>query len=259
MCCKKNGVGFAAVLLMLACAGATWGVVGCFGGSSPDRTYFALEYPLEHTWNYSQARYPVQVRVKRFTTALAYDRNEMVYRTNPHEFQYYWYKLWAVKPRNMMREVVVSHLRYTRLFTEVVLDIGDRVPDYDLDCELLAIEELNATDDAWFARLSYRLTLTRFDDGRRLWEYEVDTRKPVYNRQPVFVVRAMSEIAAETLQLAFADLDAFLATETGAPAPAGGPQVRPTISAPAMEEGEAAGDDFDASEGPGARLRPRRP
>jgi len=198
-------------------------LAGCFGGTPVERSYFSLQYPADHGWRYETPRYPDMVRVKRCESNQAYDRQEMVYRANPHEFQYYWYKLWASKPRKMLHEMLANHLRASNIFQEVVLDIGDRLPQYDFICEVLAIEELNATQDEWYAHLSMRFALLRFDDGTRVWEHTFDARKPVYNRQPVYVVRTMSEIAEEQFNSAFETMDQFLAEATGAPAPAGGP------------------------------------
>jgi ABC-type uncharacterized transport system auxiliary subunit len=200
-------------------------LTGCFGGNSTERTYFSVQYPVENVWSYERPRYQGMVRVQRFDCAMAYDRQEMVYRSNPHQFQYYWYKLWAAKPRKMLREAVTAHLRQSNLFSGVVLDVGDKLPVYELRAEILAIEELDASAEQWYAHLSMRLTLVRYEDGNHIWEYVFDERKQVYNRQPVFVVRAMSEIAEKELGKAFADLDQQLAEITGAEAPPGGPGV----------------------------------
>lgn len=198
-------------------------VTGCFGGSSPQRTYYTMQYPTEQLWSYAEPRYPFEVRVERLDSDAAYDRQEMVYRSNPHEFRYYTYRLWSAKPRKMLREVMQRHLRTTNLFRNVTLEIDDRLPDYDLIVEIIAIEELNADQETWFAHLAMRFALVRFETGKRVWEYSFDRRKEVYNREPVYVVRALSEIAEEEFGKAFAALDQYLAEETGMEAPPGGP------------------------------------
>ncbi|MDX9723650.1 MAG: ABC-type transport auxiliary lipoprotein family protein [Myxococcota bacterium] len=225
----------------------------CFGGNTTERTYFAIDYPVEQTWSYATARFPYQVRVQRFDSALAYDRQELVYRASPHQFQYYWYKLWASKPSKMLREVLVRHLRHAAIFSDVTLDLGDRMPDYDLACEILAIEELNAASDQWFARLAMRLILTDFEDGSVVWEYEFDERRPVYNRAPVYVVQTLSEIARVELSRAFAQLDELLGESGEHPAPEGGPtQMSEMVSTPDEASTENQGPQ------PSAKLKRRK-
>lgn len=253
--------GLALLILSLALATS-----GCFGGASPQRTYYTMQYPLDQLWAYESPRYPFEVRVDRLEADAAYDRQEMVYRSNPHEFRYYTYRLWSAKPRKMLREVLQRHLRTTNLFRGVTLDIDDRLPDYDLIVEIIAIEELNADEETWFAHLAMRFALVRFSTGKRVWEYSFDRRKEVYNREPVYVVRALSEIAEEEFSTAFAALDAYLAEETGLDAPPGGPGVDravatggPTRSSDPDSESAGGQDTPHSGEAtPGAVLKKRK-
>lgn len=228
-------------------------LTSCFGGSSPQRTYYTIQYPPQSIWRYEAPRYPIEVRVTRMEADAAYDRQEMVYRSNPHEFKYYYYRLWSAKPRKMMREVVHRHLRQTNLFRSVTLEIDDRLPDFDLEIELLAIEELNADQETWFAHLSMRFALKRFSTGSRVWEYSFDERREVYNREPVYVVRAMSELAEDEISKAFEALDTFMAAETGLDAPPGGPGVVPANAGDAAQsDADEDGGDTGTNDGEGA-------
>lgn len=248
-----------AATLALALLGACLGEV-----TAPKRVYYAVDYPRgDEVVRYHKPRYDFTLRVQRFDSSLAYDRQEIVYRTSPYEINYYAYRLWTAKPRKMLTQLVLSHLEQTMMFRAVVDRVTDEIPRYALNCEVLAIEELDASATQWFARLSMRFWLTRTEDGARVWSYEFDERTPVHERKPVFVVRAISEILEQEMRKIVGQLDAYLAEETGAPVPEGGRLdvvQGPASSGPGAGEGpskasaEGDGPEVDPNE-PSARLK----
>ena len=110
----------------------------------------------------------------------------------------------------MMRELITSHLRYTQMFTNVSTTIEDKLPDYALDVEILSIEELDASPTEWYAHLALQFTLQRMSDNKAIWSYSFDAKRPVASNQPVYVVKAMSELLDEELLKAFDDMDKTL-------------------------------------------------
>ena len=200
----------AAFVLVLA---SLLGLGGCFGGGAPPRTYFTLQYPIDDAAQaYSGARFPINLRVRRLDIGLAYDKQEIVYRTSPYEFQYYWFKLWASKPQKILTEVVADHLGRAQIARTVSTEILDRVPDYELQGEVIAIEELDA-DEVWFAHLALRFTLVRFSDRQAVWSREFEDRERVYERQPVFVVRSLSNMLERQMRALSDELGEVLAIE----------------------------------------------
>lgn len=189
-------------------------LTSCFGNKAPERTYFSIDYALNTQPSNPSPKYPKTVVIQNITTALAYDRQEIVYRANPYEFQYYWYRLWASKPRKMLGELINSHLRYTNLFQHVSSTIEDKLPDYLLDIDISAIEELDVSDTEWYAHLALRFTLSRPEDNTTAWTYQFDAKRPVASNQPVYVVKAMSELLDAELVKAFQDLDNALGGKT---------------------------------------------
>ena len=185
----------------------TIGATACFNKKAPQRTYFSIDYALGTQPKYTAPKYNADIIVQNISSALAYDRQEIVYRANPYEFQYYWYRLWASKPRKMLRELITSHLRYTQMFAHVSSTIEDRMPDYMLDVEVLSIEELDASDNEWYAHMALQFTLHRSSDNANIWSYSFDARRAVASNQPVYVVKAMSELLDAELVKAFQDMD----------------------------------------------------
>ena len=201
----------ALLMLTLLCILCT---VSCFNKKTPERSYFSIDYALSTQPRYTTPKYNADIIVQNITSALAYDRQEIVYRSNPYEFQYYWYRLWASKPRKMLRELITGHLRYTQLFSHVSQTIEDRMPDYMLDVEILSIEEMDVSDSEWYAHMALQFTLQRVSDNTNVWTYSFDARRAVADNQPVYVVKAMSELLDAELVKAFQDMDEKLSTQS---------------------------------------------
>ena len=183
-------------------------------GSVPKRYYFALSYPLEPVSG-AAARaplHPFRVRIRPFTVALPYNRPQIVYRQSPFEFNYYSYRMWAAKPQHMLRELAERHLDAARLVQEVTREYGEQLPDYELSAEVLAIEEYDS-GDVWFGHLAMRFELVRFSDKIPIWTHFFDRKRKVWEKQPVYVVRALSALAEEEMIRVTAELDAVLSRE----------------------------------------------
>ena len=179
----------------------------CVGGKAIERSYFSIQYVLgESDRLYAEAPIPQKLQVNRFSAAIAYDRQEIVYRSDPHEFRYYWYKLWAAKPEKLVREQVLTHLQHTGIFEEVDGRVSDRRPHYELSGQVNAVEELDSVNGRWFAHLDITFTVSHSDDGSRVFEKRYAAKKEVFERRPVFVVRALSEILREHNQSLSKDL-----------------------------------------------------
>lgn len=187
--------------------GISFLTTACFGNKAPDRVYYSIDYPLGSQPKYDKPRHQIAIVVSSMTTVNAYDRQEIVYRTNPYEFQYYWYRLWASKPRKMLRELVAQHLRYTKIASDVTFVVEDRLPDYVLDTEIIAIEELDVSKSEWYAHLAMRMTLLSFDTGMAVWSYDFDVKHPISIQEPVYVVKAMSDLLNAELTKAFLSMD----------------------------------------------------
>ena len=175
-------------------------ILSCVGGKAVERSYFSLQYLLSADDRVDRPPLPVKIRVKRCTAGIAYDRQEIVYRSNPHEFRYYWYKLWAAKPEKLVREQTMTHLKHTGLFEEIDGRLSNRRPDYELSCHINALEELDSVNGRWFAHLDLTFTLTNHESGQRVIEKRYAEKKEVFERRPVFVVRALSELLQKQVE-----------------------------------------------------------
>lgn len=211
------------MLAMVVLIVASGLVAGC--GSGPQRKYYTLAYAIDdNPANFERAPlYPISIRVKRFTIGEPYNRPQLVYRQSPFEFMYYGFRYWAAKPQKLLRDIIKEHIQSQNIVNSIYLEYTDKVPDYELGGNIESIEEFDSGGD-WYAHLALRLELTRFSDKTVVWRYSFDRKKKVEQKNPVFVVKAMSELLKEEMAVVAAQIDAALAGERGS---------KPTLTCPA--------------------------
>ncbi|MBD3391088.1 MAG: hypothetical protein GF418_03445 [Chitinivibrionales bacterium] len=236
----------AVITTCVAAACALLMLSGC--ASAPIKQYYTMNYiPEDLPRRRKEGPYPYTIRVKKFDIEEAYARPQIVYRKSPFEMRYYFYRVWAVKPTDMITDLVEKHLSSVGLVSHVVrrFDQGSS-PDYELTGKIEAIEEYD-NENVWFAHLAFRLKLTRLSDNRTMYSRRFDDRKQVFQHDPELVVRELSRIMDVRVTQAIMDIDAILAREYGlisGPAPAPVEQELP--------EGPATGSknilDFDSAD-----------
>ncbi len=193
-------------LLFLSCA------------RTPDKKYYTLNYePEALPSRHSPAPWPCTLRIKNFAVEAAYARPQVVYRKNPYELEYYFYRVWAVKPDVMMSDLVRKHLLALNLVKQVVLryDEGEK-PAYELQGSLESIEEYDS-ENTWFAHLDFSVRLVRTRDGAVIYTRDFDTRRQVQQREPEYVIMVLSQLADYSISSLAADLDGVFEKEYQSP------------------------------------------
>lgn len=236
--------------ILIPCALLLVVVAGCLsGGSNARRTYYSLRY-TPNPDHRAPTQYDATLLVGRFTADIAYRRQEIVYRSNPYEFSYYNYKLWAARPDKMLAAMVTDHLRNAELFRDVTNRVGDQLPEYELEGDILAIEELDSSEDQWFAHLTLRLRLVRYSDRQLIAEVLLDDKSPVAGQTPVLVVKTMSEIFEGQMRRLVDALAPHLATaghtvtrRASAPQTSPGPSPQSPVQTPEQSPTSPPGEN----------------
>lgn len=193
----------------------------CLCASLPVKQYYLLSYiPEAPKTRIYQAPYPYTVRLKDFDIEEAYSRPQIVYRKSPFELQFYFYKIWAVKPTRMITDLAFQHLYSVNLFSRLVrrFDEGYK-PEYEITGTIEAIEEYDS-DEVWFAHLAINIRCTRISDGRAVYQRRFDNVKQVYQHQPEQVIKELSWIMDNLMSQVVIDLDKTFAREYGVTEPA---------------------------------------
>jgi len=152
----------------------------------------------------------LSLRLRSFDIGPAYDTERLVYRYSPYEFQYYNFMLWATKPQKMIGDLVIRHLRHSGLFAQVGMEFSEQPPHLELSGEIVAMEELDSGDE-WYAHLALNLWLRAYRSEKIIWSKAIDVKKRVYNKSPVYVVKALSEILESEMQQVCKEMASALA------------------------------------------------
>lgn len=186
------------------------------GCAIPNRQYYTLNYVSSPIQNRRfEEPYPFVIRIKEFSIEEAYNRNQIVYRLNPFQLQYYVYRHWAVRPTRMITDLIDKHLVSSNLVSATVRRFDEgRTPDYQLSGSIEALEEYDS-EDLTFAHMAMRIYLSRISDGRTIYSRRFSLRRRVYQQEAEFVIRELSNILEYIMTMALEDIDAQLAEEFG--------------------------------------------
>lgn len=168
-------------------------VVAC--GRVTKKEFFLLNYHIDDFENrIKNTPYPYTVRVRPFDIEKAYAKPNIVYRKSRYELEYYGYRHWAIRPKDMLTDLFYNHLQSINLVNSVVRRLDEKGHvDYEVSGDILAIEEYDS-EDIWFAHLALRINITRLSDGKLIYTKLFDKRKQVPVKEPVNVVSSLSEI-----------------------------------------------------------------
>jgi ABC-type uncharacterized transport system auxiliary subunit len=188
---------------------------GCFSGPPPgEYRYYVLDYvPAASGERLLQGPWPKKLLVRNFPLGEAYLRPELVYRTSAYEIRYHWRDRWAVRPEQVVTDMVRRHVAETRLFDAVQNQYEENKPDYELKGRVLSLEEYR-TESARFAHLDVRFDFVRLADNNVLWSQEFDLRRQVQGDAPVLVVRALSSLLEASVDRTIGALDSVMRTES---------------------------------------------
>ena len=183
-------------------------------GKPVNKNYYLLSYQPDMLVNRLNSKpYPITLRLKPFTIEKAYSKPNIVYRNGPYQLEYYGYQHWAVRPKDMITDLIYSHLTRIKLVNSVVKRLDEKGnPDYELSGTIQAIEEYDS-EELWFAHLAIRVSLTRLSDGEPIYNRLFDQRKMVETHEPIYVVRTLSELTDYFASQLMNDIDSVLNKE----------------------------------------------
>jgi ABC-type uncharacterized transport system auxiliary subunit len=202
-------------MLMLASALTGIGAAGCLGFGSrgtPVKSYYVLNEEEVEPW--PQPLFHGLVRVRNLNTDEIYEKFQIIVRKSPYELRYSDLSVWAVKPYQMVADIIAATLEDSLTFENVTRELGDSRPEYTMAGDLHAIE-IYDSDDVWYAHLAFSLTLHRYATGEHLWSYSFDERKLL--AQPSFSVgvRALSELLQMAMKEVGSQLEQVARSEDG--------------------------------------------
>jgi ABC-type uncharacterized transport system auxiliary subunit len=188
-------------------------VLGCV--KQLTKQFYMLNYTADRLSQRNSANpYPIIIRLRPFSIEKAYAKPNIVYRKSPYEFDYYPDHLWAVRPADMITDLIFSHLESIKLVETLVRRLDEKgTPDYELTGTILAIEEYNGPD-MWYAHLRISFVLLDFKTGVAVYSRIFDQKRNVENKIPLEVVKVLSQLTDVIASLLMEDLDNLLYKNT---------------------------------------------
>lgn len=205
---RKNLVKYLAILTLL--------LPGCFGATTAEQHYYTMDLP--HETAPKRSAHSAELLLHEVEMSPVYNRPQIVYRISPQELQFFYQNNWADRPSRMLGQLLLQAMMNSGIFRSVVERLGDKPPEYVMDTTVDAIEELQG-GDKWFAHLAMTMRVARFGDNRAIWQYTFDERRPLTEQNLGLVVRAMSEMLHEQLQIALPQIDAAISGKMLPPVP----------------------------------------
>ncbi len=174
---------------VLVAVGALW-VLGCFGGSIPEKRYYILDYPTTNPRR--AAPLPVLLGIDTFATHPLYRDRRVAYRASQHEVAYYPYRLWAAPPGELVAAQLASELRRRAVAVAIEEQPFQIEPLWVLSGRVQRFEEVDR-GSKWSALLEVTVRIETFLDRQIISEVTWREEVPTKTRTPEAVANAMSE------------------------------------------------------------------
>jgi ABC-type uncharacterized transport system auxiliary subunit len=138
----------------------------------------------------------ITLGVDDFTSDSAYDDVRLIYRKSPYRLDYYHYHRWSSPPSMMITNLMRVGFERTGAFKAVTTGYGRGV-DAVLRGRVVAIEEVDESDEAWTARISLDLWLEDGRSGEVIWSSVVTRTRDVETLNPEGVAIALSQVLGD--------------------------------------------------------------
>jgi len=138
----------------------------------------------------------VTLAVEDFSTGAAYDEQRIVYRSNEYRIDYYHFHRWGAPPGMVVGETLRNVYRSTGAFESVVGAYTTRA-DVVLSGRVLALEEVDVSNDKWVGHVALDVRLRDAATGELLWTETVRKRKTMSEQSPKGLTRAVSDALTE--------------------------------------------------------------
>jgi len=137
--------------------------------------------------------FQLQVDVRNFSVARAFDQTRIALRTDTNEMDYYFYHHWASKPSLAVADFVFDIIENRNVFSSANRSISYN-PDYLVQGNIKSIERIESNKMA-FAHISMVLEFINADTEQVVAFFEDDQRLPLEPAQSMNTfARACSQI-----------------------------------------------------------------
>lgn len=177
-------------------------IIGC--GSVPPTYYYRIYYDLpEHN---SPAPVSVTIGIEPFDSDVLYKGDRIVYRNSEYEVQFYHYRRWVAPPNKIVREAVLNQFQSSGIFEKVVNTNSPLKVDYVLRGNIKSFEEWDE-NNTWYGLVSIAFELHDNETKEIVWQNTLTEKTPVSSKEPVEVVKAISESLKRVVEKAIQEIE----------------------------------------------------
>jgi len=143
-------------------------------------------------------------------TAPIYATTQMAYTTRPYQIAYFGQNEWAETPSQMIQPLIVTTLRNTHYFSEILSAPRFGRHTFELRTEILELKQ-DFTSEPAMLQLTMRFYLSREATNQVISSKEVSVREPMRERNPYAGVAAANEAIEKVLR----ELARFIIEQAG--------------------------------------------
>ncbi|MFQ5824531.1 MAG: ABC-type transport auxiliary lipoprotein family protein [bacterium] len=174
-------------------------------GSVPPTFYYRIHYEVPES-EIRNSIVPVTLGISQFTADILYEGDRIVYRQSSFEVQYYHYRRWIAPPKKIVTEKVLEQLRASGIFQRVVRIPSNFSIDFILKGQIKAFEEWDEKS-AWYGLVTLSFQLQSAGNNEIVWEKEISEKTRAYKKEPVEVVKAISQSLKKVIEKAILEIE----------------------------------------------------
>ncbi len=172
----------------------------------PQTYYYQIDYDMPAS---SSQALPINLGITQFKADIPYQGDRIVYRSSQYEVQYYHYRRWVAPPVKLAEQMTVEQFMTSGAFRQVRTLPFQTSVDYILGGNIEAFEEWDE-ENSWFGNVRINFHLTERKSGDIVWQKTFSKKTAAAKREPVEVVKAISESMRQVLAEAQGDIVAYL-------------------------------------------------
>lgn len=138
-----------------------------------------------------------------------YNDYRIVFRTSPHQLNYYNYHFWIKKPGRMVRDSIYDFLSDVGYFKRVIVGFSQGDPELLLKARVYIMEEIDQ-DRLWYGRLKMELEIKDFKTGQSIALHTFNRQLPLRQKRVEQLPVVISQILREELLVLFGKLPTAL-------------------------------------------------
>ncbi|MFQ5863806.1 MAG: ABC-type transport auxiliary lipoprotein family protein [bacterium] len=177
-------------------------------GGVPPTYYYRIDYELPNS-NSANNIILKTLGVAQFEADLLYEGDRIVYRNSLYEVQFYHYRRWIAPPKKIVTEKVLRQFQASGMFQRVVSVPSHFEIDYILEGQINAFEEWDE-GNSWYGMVTLDLELQDTETHDIVWKRELSEKTKALKREPVEVVKAISESLNKVIQKAIEEIESTL-------------------------------------------------